>query len=194
MNRVKTPHRRPYKTHSPRSVNLWKPEQVWMFVEAADEMGRPSMGTLALLCFDLCERPSDMFNLTWLNYWQQGQHWKRRNITTHVTEAVGHKTVGYFDFRYIKTNTVKHIPASAKLVERLNNTRKSALNDLIIYNDRNEMPLNMMTAGRVFKQIQKHACLSDTLQMRDLRMSGLKLSIQVPATPEETTRDNACHQ
>ena len=167
----------------PRVVSFWKPEQVQVFVDAADEMGYHSIGTLALLCFDLCERPSDMLDLTWHNY-----------ITTHLIESVGQKTVGYFDFQCRKTNTEKHIPASTRLVERLNTRRKSALNNHIIYNDRNDMPMHVGQALHMSKKIKKYANLSDTLSMGDLRRSGLKvakLAKQVFEIPEETIRSNA---
>ena len=142
-------------------------------MDAADEMGYPSTGTLALLCFDLCERPSDMLDLTWHNY-----------ITTHLIESVGQKTVGYFDFQCRKTNTEKHIPA---------------LNNHIIYwsknsNDRNDMPMHVGQALHMSKKIKKYANLSDTLRMGDLRRSGLKvakLAKQVFEIPEETIRSNA---
>ena len=181
------------KWGGPRVVSFWKPEQVQVFVDAADEMGYHSTGTLALLCFDLCERPSDMLDLTWHNYWHQQQHWKRRNITTHLIESVGQKTVGYFDFQCRKTNTEKHIPASTRLVERLNTRRKSALNNHIIYNDRNDMPMHVGQALHMSKKIKKYANLSDTLSMGDLRRSGLKvakLAKQVFEIPEETIRSN----
>ena len=169
------------KWGGPRVVSFWKPEQVQVFVDAADEMGYHSTGTLALLCFDLCERPSDMLDLTWHNY------------TTHVIKSGGHKIVGYFDFQYRKTNTEKHIPASTRLVERLNTTRKSALNDHIIYS-RTDMPMHVGQALHMSKKIKKYANLSDTLSMGDLRRSGLKvakLAKQVFEIPEETIRSNA---
>ena len=169
------------KWGGPRVVSFWKPEQVQVFVDAADEMGYHSTGTLALLCFDLCERLSDMLDLTWHNY------------TTHVIKSDGHKIVGYFDFQYRKTNTEKHIPASTRLVERLNTTRKSALNDHIIYS-RTDMPMHVGQALHMSKKIKKYANLSDTLRMGDLRRSGLKvakLAKQVFEIPEETIRSNA---
>ena len=169
------------KWGGPRVVSFWKPEQVQVFVDAADEMGYHSTGTLALLCFDLCERPSDMLDLTWHNY------------TTHVIKSGGHKIVGYFDFQCRKTNTEKHIPASTRLVERLNTRRKSALNNHIIYNDRNDMPMHVGQALHMSKKIKKYANLSDTLSMGDLRRSGLKvakLAKQVFEIPEETIRSN----
>lgn len=159
-----------------RVLSLWKPEQVQVFVEAADEMGYHSIGTLALLCFDLCERPGDMLDLTWHNYWHQQRHWKRRNITTRLIESVGQTTVGYFDFQCRKTYTEKHIPASTRLVERLKTTRKSALNNHIIYNDRNDMPMHVGQALSMCKKIQKYANLPDILRMGDLRRSGLKVA------------------
>ena len=168
------------KWGGPSVVSFWKPEQVQVFVDAADEMGYHSTGTLALLCFDLCERLSDMLDLTWHNY------------TTHVIKSGGHKIVGY-DFQCRKTNTEKHIPASTRLVERLNTTRKSALNDHIIYS-RTDMPMHVGQALHMSKKIKKYANLSDTLRMGDLRRSGLKvakLAKQVFEIPEETIRSNA---
>ena len=47
----------------PREIK-WTEEQVRQFIDTADAMGRSSVGTLALLCFDLCQRPGDMIKLT----------------------------------------------------------------------------------------------------------------------------------
>ena len=47
---------------------LWTERQVDRFIETADKMGFPSVGTLAMLCYDLCQRPGDMRQLKWENF------------------------------------------------------------------------------------------------------------------------------
>lgn len=45
-------------------------EQVRAFIEASDRIGMPSMGTAAMLGFELCQREGDVISLGWTQYHQ----------------------------------------------------------------------------------------------------------------------------
>ena len=49
----------------PDRLVLWEPEEVQALIEHADATGYWSIGTLVLLCYDLCQRPGDIRQLTW---------------------------------------------------------------------------------------------------------------------------------
>jgi len=87
---------------------MWEEEDVLQFVDMADQMGLPSIGTLYLLCYDLCQRPGDMRQLTWDNYNQC------RFTGTDI-----------FSFTQEKTGTYLEIEASPRLVERMKNVKRS---------------------------------------------------------------------
>ena len=51
----------------PSRKRRWKQEEIHKFIETADSLGYHGMGTLALLCWRLAQRPGDMRNLKWEN-------------------------------------------------------------------------------------------------------------------------------
>jgi len=155
----------------PSRVVMWEPEQVTQFIKTADSMGIWSMGTLALLCYDLCQRPGDMRQLRWSDY-QNGQ----------------------FSFTQEKTQTVVDIPASPRLLERLANPPRIAVkgtmpfkryNDptIIIYEPTGQ-PLTRFY-NRVTARIRNAAGLPFELQMRDLRRTGATEMAEAGCTEDE---------
>lgn len=49
-------------------TTLWTPKQVHAFIDAADKEGHHALGTMALLCYDMCQRPGDMRKLIWSQF------------------------------------------------------------------------------------------------------------------------------
>jgi len=129
----------------PDRTILWEPQQVKAFVQKADELGWWSMGTLALLCYDLCQRPGDMRQLTWENYSKQ-----------------------IFSFTQEKTSTDVSIPASPRLQERL----KDGGEGVIVVAEDIKRPFDRRRYNKIAARIRREANLPSELQIRDLRRTG----------------------
>ena len=128
---------------------MWTPEQVQQFMEAADNMGLPSMGTMALMCYDLCQRPGDMRQMTWDKYKSER-----------------------FSFVQEKNKSVVDIPASPRLIERLKTATVSDQHDNIVYYENTGKTYDRRHYNKVFCRVRDAANLPSHLQMRDLRRTG----------------------
>ena len=146
----------------PREV-LWSPEQVEAFINTADEMGRASMGTLALLCYDLCQRPGDMRQITWEEAFNGG-------LISFVQE---------------KTGTPMAIPCSERLQNRLQEAYKDTPVGCVVLNERTLKPYDRRLYNVYRKQIMKAAGIPSHLQMRDLRRTGATEMAEAGATNAE---------
>lgn len=147
----------------PERIVLWEPAQVKSFIEYADAQGYWSIGTLALLCYDLCQRPGDMRQLTWQNY-----------------------NDGHFDFVQEKTKVRVTIPASPRLVERLAlSERLAEPQDAICKSERHGQPYNRYAAYKLAARLRKGAGLPDELQLRDLRRTGATEMAEAGCTEDE---------
>ena len=142
---------------------VWTEKQVHTFVDKADEMGMGSIGTLALLCYDLCQRPGDMRQLTWKYFHQQ-----------------------LFGFEQEKTKTWVEIPASPRLKERLMKAQPlSNWHDFIVYNETNGKPYNRWLYIEKTRAIIAAAKLPKHLQLRDLRRTGATEMAEAGCTNSE---------
>ncbi len=128
---------------------MWTPEQVQQFMEAADNMGLPSMGTMALMCYDLCQRPGDMRQMTWDKYRSER-----------------------FSFVQEKNKSVVDIPASPRLIERLKTAIRSDQHENIVYYETTGKTYDRRHYNKVFCRVRNAANLPSHLQMRDLRRTG----------------------
>ena len=148
---------------------VWTEEQVFKFIDTADEMGMRSIGTLALLCYDLCQRPGDMRQLTWANLGPDPENQNEQ----------------LFSFEQEKTKTWVEIPPSPRLKERLENAQASSnWHDCILYNENTGQPyirqhMHKVSAIRSAANIPKH------LQLRDLRRSGATEMAEAGCTNSE---------
>ena len=139
---------------------LWEPEQVFHLIKTADDMGYSSIGTIALLCYDLCARPGDMRQLRWDNF-----------------------NDGLFEYTQEKTGTEMAVPASPRLVERLE----------AITNRQNEIAICETTGNpfskdllvKYFARIRKQSGLPKELQLRDLRRTGATEMAESGCTEDE---------
>lgn len=141
-------------------VVLWEPEQVDQFIAKADDMGFPSIGTLALLCYDLCQRPSDMRMLTW-----------------------GNLDDGVFRFSQQKTATNVKIPASERLLERLRAYPRQG--DYIVVCEATGRPYDRRLYNKRVARIRQAAGLPTDLQLRDLRRTGATEMAEAGCTEDE---------
>lgn len=141
-------------------VVLWEPEQVETFIAKADEMGFSSIGTLALLCYDLCQRPSDMRMLKWSDLKQ-----------------------GVFRFNQQKTGTQVEIPASERLLDRLESHRNDK--ETIVVCETTGRPYDRRLYNKWVSRIRQAAGLPNDLQLRDLRRTGATEMAEAGCTEDE---------
>lgn len=145
----------------PERIVLWEPQQVETFISYADEQGYWSIGTLALLCYDLCQRPGDMRQLLWQSYKD-----------------------GHFDFVQEKTKVRVTIPASPRLIERLEG-RQGTPSDPICMSEHLGHAYDRYAAYKLAARLRKGAGLPDELQLRDLRRTGATEMAEAGCTEDE---------
>ena len=146
-------------------VILWTPEDVEKIIKVSDENNYPSIGTLVLLCYDLCQRPGDMRQLTWDNYFPDDGHG--------------------FAFVQEKTDTPVEPEASDWLIERLRNTRRVNTTNHIVYYENTGKPYDRWNYNMVFRRLRDLAKLPKELQLRDLRRTGATEMAESGCTEDE---------
>lgn len=140
----------------------WYPEDFQKFIDTADRMGYPSVGTLALLCYDLCQRPGDMRKLTWDNF--DGQ---------------------CFVFTQEKTGQEMYLEASPRILERFAALKRRAGDKTIIVYEATKRPYDMRMYAKIAQMVRQEAGLSPDLQIRDLRRSGATEMGEAGCTEDE---------
>lgn len=152
----------------PARTVLWEPEQVHTLISKADEMGFPSIGTLTLLCYDLCSRPGDMRQLTWGSY-----------------DGI------YMEYIQEKTKTRLSVLTSPRLNARLGPLKDSAIGgekapeDHIIIAETTGKPYTKDHLVKCFARIRRQAGLPTHLQLRDLRRTGATEMAESGCTEDE---------
>lgn len=172
---------------TPARKTLWEPEQVQAFIDQCDANHIPELGTLALLCYDLCQRPGDMRQLRWSQF---------RDGVIHVTQE--------------KTGAEVSIPASPRLLKRLEDEQKRIQHakKFVEDNPTNKVALRMKRVlpgieefvccywetGKIFDRFLYHkhmqrmrdlAGLPKELQFRDLRRTGATEMAEAGCTEDE---------
>ena len=143
----------------------WSQEQVTQFINTADANGIPSIGTLALLAYELCQRPIDCRNFCWSRY---------VNGTFFITQA--------------KTGAEVQIPATPALAERINAiAAQSNCNpdDVIAPYEKTGKPYSERLYRKKAGLIRSLAGLPDELKLADLRRSGATLLGNSGCTEDE---------
>lgn len=140
----------------------WTIEQIDTFYAECVKRQIPSLGTLVLLCFDLCQRPGDMRNLKFID----------------VSD-------GWVNFTQEKTKTRMHIKLSDRIVSLLSNMDPEFLDDYIIKYEVTGKPYDARTYAKLVQEIRTDLGLPDDLQMRDLRRTGLSELGDNGATEDE---------
>jgi len=141
-------------------VVLWEPQQVERFMAKADEMGFSSIGTMALMCYDLCQRPSDMRQLRWSDLKE-----------------------GVLRFNQQKTGTLVEIPASQRLLDRLEKHANGKEN--IIVAETTGRPYDRRLYNKWVARVRTAAGLPNDLQLRDLRRTGATEMAEAGCTEDE---------
>lgn len=139
------------KAYTPRRV-LWTSDQVDLFIEQAESMGHSNVGRLILFCYHLCQRPGDMIALTWANY---------------------DRDTGLLTFEQQKTKAIVSIPVTDRIKGWLDAFYGS------------HYPTDKILSGytpiefsHMYCVIRRAAGLPETLQMRDLRRTGITEMIE----------------
>ena len=166
---------------------MWEDEEILEFVDMADQMGFPSIGTLYLLCYDLCQRPGDMRQLTWDDY--------RKDRKT------GEDT---FCFTQEKTGTYLEIAASPRLIERMKTVKRPeflyskmkcadgsrkvkspANHNMICWYEHTGLPYDNRHYNTVGQRVRNYTSLPFEFQARDMRRSGATILAESGCTNAE---------
>lgn len=142
---------------------VWTEKQVLRFIEGADKLGYWSMGTLALLCYDLCQRPGDMRQITWDNF--DGE---------------------IFTFTQEKTKTSIIVDASPRIIHRIvSRHNQYASDDCIVLYEKTGRLYDNRKYNEIAQQIRRHCMLPDRLKMKFLRHSGATELAEHGATEDQ---------
>lgn len=128
---------------------LWTQDQVDAFIATADEMGLHSMGTLALMCYTMCQRPGDVRKLCW------------GDIKNNV-----------FEFKQEKTGTEVYVPLAPVLKERLSNIHEGHAWETILTYEVTGKPYTQWDYAKIARSIMRKANLPKELRIGDLRRTG----------------------
>ena len=168
------------KAVAPREIR-WTLEQVEKAISTADKLGYQGLGTLILLCYDLCQRPGDMRKLTWANF----------DGSTLQSDHMDHSEAR-LKFVQEKTGTPMRVIISDWLQERLSNATRLNSCDFIVINDNVNQRAHIKRnygCGRVYTRhldlVRKAAGLPNHLKMSDLRRSGATEMAESGATNSE---------
>jgi integrase len=148
-------------TETPPRVILWEPEQVDEFIAQSDKQGLSSVGTLALLCYHLCQRPGDMRQITWDQYKD-----------------------GVFTFVQEKTKAEVKLEASPQLIQRLSGMKQTKDGPIIV-SETTGRPYDMRLYSKYAAKIRQAAGLPEELQLRDLRRTGATELAEAGCTEDE---------
>lgn len=125
----------------------WTQEQVDDFIAASISYGLPAIGLLLHLCYVFGQRPGDMRQLKWSNYYDHGLHFTQE------------KTGKVMDI-WVPPD----IQDDLALVERIG--------PYIVTREDTHQPFTQDDYQPIFRKIRKLALLPDFLQLRDARRSA----------------------
>jgi integrase len=152
-------------TTPPARTTRWSDSDVRTFVTTADANGMASLGTLASMAYELCQRPVDCREMRWSNY-----------------------NSGSFTFTQAKTGTAIRIPAPDHLKVRIEQLRAASNQNpdahIIIY-ERSGEPFSERLLRKKADHIRKLAGLPDDLKVSDLRRSGASMLGDSGCTEDE---------
>lgn len=147
----------------PARVVLWEKEQVFHFINTADKMGFSSLGTIALMCYDTCQRVSDMRLLTWGNF----------DGTS-------------FRFKQKKTGVEVDLQLSPRLLERIETlTRGEPTNKIVICETTGNHYSDNRLYNKYAQRIRIEAGLPPELKLMDLRRTGATEMAEAGCTEDE---------
>jgi len=145
----------------PDRVVVWTPQQVDTFIRTADEMGYWSLGTMALMCYHLCQRPGDVRKMRWSDLKD-----------------------GVFDFVQEKTKTRVEVPASPQLMDRLRGRWPEEDGYIVLYESTGR-PYDRRMYSKLAALVRERAGLPDELKLSDLRRTGATEMAEAGCTEDE---------
>lgn len=158
----------------PSRKKRWEQDYIYDFIEKADSMGLQGVGTLALACYDIAQRPGDIRQLTWDNYID-----------------------GNFVFVQEKTKVAMKLQVSDELKERLANTKRLNSTNRIIYHidprSGRACEYDDRNYNKHRQKVLREMGLSESLQFRDLRRTAASEMANAGCTDDEI-RDVTGHQ
>jgi integrase len=150
-NKLKdNPFSKPRIKHVPDREVIWTHEQVMSFINEADEMGLHSVGSLAYMCYQLCQRPGDMRQLTWEQVHSEGR----------------------IVFNQEKTGTRVFLRLSPDLMERLRKYHNNESGPILICEINNKPFYDRYYYAKLCRRVKKRCNLPSELSIGDLRRTG----------------------
>tara|TARA_B100001113_G_scaffold328411_1_gene302601 strand:+ start:1260 stop:2339 length:1080 start_codon:yes stop_codon:yes gene_type:complete len=147
----------------PPRVVLWETHHVSTFINTSDELGLSSVGTLALFCYDLCQRVGDMRKLKWKNV--------HGNNVRFVQE---------------KTGVDIDLELSPRLIERLSKINRGDPEDHIIICETTGNPYrDTRLYAKYTQRVRIKAGLPKELKLSDLRRTGATEMAESGCTEDE---------
>jgi integrase len=142
---------------------VWSDDDVMTFIRTADDNGLASIGTIALLALELCQRPSDVRQMTWANYQE-----------------------GVFVFTQQKTGTQMNVPATPALESRLSGilSNRNPADTIAIYEGTGR-PYTERLFRKKAQHVRELAGLPDQLKIMDLRRTGATILGNASCTADE---------
>jgi integrase len=151
---------RPVKTY--RQV-VWTKEQIASMVDHCDANGRPSIGTLIILCYHFCQRAGDMRELKW--------------------SSIGKDRIVRFNPR--KTNSTMEVPLTKGLRDRLKLHKHTNPDDVIVRCETTGQPYSNSHLHRVFSKLREASELPNHVWLTDLRRTGITFAAADGCTERE---------
>jgi len=147
-----------------RSVR-WTPNDLRTFIDTADACGIPSIGTIALMAYELCQRPIDCRSLRWSAY-----------------------NDGAFFIQQAKTGAAVKIPATPALSQRMtmiSGRSNQQLDDVIAPYEVTGQQYSERLYRKKAAFIRSKAGLPEELKLSDLRRSGATVLGESGCTEDE---------
>lgn len=141
---------------SPARDQVWPEADVLRFVAAADAMERPSLGTAALLMYELAHSPIDARLMTWASY-VGGAFRFRRSKTNRIAGTGG------------KLGKLIDVPATQRLAARLSTVARAS--PVIVVSEGTGAPYKEYDFNHWCRKARRSAGIDTELQMMDLRRS-----------------------
>ena len=145
-----------------RRTKRWSPQDIPIFIDKADESGFWGVGTMALLCYHLCQRPGDMRQLRWKDY--------QNGVFTFIQEKTGTKVV---------------IPATPEIRQRLDSAPRSKKTDTIVFYAGTGRSYDRRLYSKHVAKVRDLASLDRSLFMSDLRRTGATEMANAGCTDDE---------
>ena len=130
----------------PSNSERWHKAEVATFIKASETIGRPSIGLLVQMAYDLAQRPVDIRKMRW------------RNFDGCV-----------FKFKQQKTGAEVTVPAPPQLLDRLTRTSMGSPDDCIVLNEGTGRPYSRRLYNKLAQRIRQIADIRNELKVSTLR-------------------------